>query len=413
VNGCAANTVLYVITGRVEGSDARAAAVASLSNRFADCHFVYPDRRRNSDNPWAVRPWRNPFHLFELLNLRSVSRWLARWVLFPSADTLFTRKLRKRLRRAIRSDLDSGRQVTVLLTAPPHATVMLAQQVKADAPQSRVIIDWQDLWSYDESYFLRAPKPYRERLLEIEQRAMEVADLNIATNENARRLMLQRHQLAPAKVAAIHHHYHAAGAGTEAGQNAGGQPAQGGCRIGFLGNLFKPPKVRGDKIFSLLDQLADSRDVSLQLIGDTTGRVDQAMRQLRNPCVQYHQRMPLQEAVHQLATMDLLLLTLEDLPNCKIIMHGKLPAYLSAGPPIVALVPDDSFVAALIRRTGSGFVLSDPEQWQAELGAIIDQALAGTLKNHRNTAEIERLDWRNLQNCWLQALVAQPDEAQL
>lgn len=400
MNSAAANTILYVVTSRWEGADARAAAAASLGNAFAGCHFVHPTRQSDSTNLWAIRPWRNPLRILEILKLVSISRWLARWLFFPSPEVLFTRRLRKKLRRSACRDLDSGYEVTILLTAPPHGVVLLAEDIKTHAPAARVVIDWQDLWSYDDSYFLRVPRLYRKRILEIEQRAMQVVDLNITTNENAQELVQKRHHLATRKVTSIYHHFNLIELPEQRPNSL-----REVCRVGFLGNLFKPPKVRGDKVLRLFDQLADTHNVTLELIGDTTGQAPDEIKKLRNPCVQYHHPLPIEEAVRVLATMDLLLLTLEDLPNCKIIMHGKLPAYLSAGPPIVALVPEDSFVATLIRRTGAGFVLSDPENWQTNLDSIIGQLKAGTLKSRRKSVEIKKLDWQTTKNSWLQALV--------
>jgi len=400
------NRSLYVVTCRNEGSDARAMAVASLGKAFDQCRFVHPTRESGSENPWAVRPWRNPLQLLELLGLAKLSHWLGRWVFFPSPDVLFTHAVLPRLFDSIQRDIMGGLDVSVLLTAPPHASVTMVNQIKQRAPSVRVIVDWQDLWSYDESYFRRAPEPYRKHLLMMEQRAMDEADLNVTTNERARDLLVERHHLAPDKVVAIHHHFISLGES----RNKPDPSSNDTCRVGFLGNLFKPPKVRGDKIFALFDRLARQKKISLELIGDTTGKAGNEPGKLTHPCVRFHDRLPTDEAVSKLASMDLLLLTLEDLPNCKIIMHGKLPAYLAAGVPIVALVPNDSFVADLIRETGVGFVLSNPDRWEEDFGTIIDRSLAGTLSFCPNPRAVGRYSWQYLQGLWMDAIV-NTDEA--
>ena len=396
------NKALYVVTCRRDGNDVRARAAVVLGNTFGRCDFVYPTRQISTDNPWAIRPWRNPLKIFEILGLVSLSQILGRWLFFPSPDILFIHTVKRRLLCSIHRDLHEGLQVSVLLTAPPHASVTLVKQIKQLAPSVRVIVDWQDLWSYDESYFLRVPKPYRKRLLSMEQGALEQADLNITTNERARELLVRRHQLAPQKVVAIGHHF----SPSQVVCLKTGVTATGICRVGFLGNLFKPPKVRGDKIFTLFDRLAEHSAVSLELIGDTTGKAWLESEKMTHRCVRLHDRIPLDKAIAKLATMDLLLLTLEDLANSKIIMHGKLPAYLAAGVPIVALVPDDSFVADLVRETGAGFVLSDPDRWEKELSIVVNKVLAGTLKYDRKIAKIDLFGWHKLSDRWLEALVA-------
>jgi len=62
------------------------------------------------------------------------------------------------------------------------------------------------------------------------------------------------------------------------------------------------------------------------------------------------------------------MLALSDSPNCNVILHSKLPHYLSLERPILALVPENSAVAEIVTETGTGYVI--PAQAIGVLGCI-------------------------------------------
>ncbi len=64
-----------------------------------------------------------------------------------------------------------------------------------------------------------------------------------------------------------------------------------------------------------------------------------------------------ENAYKQASESDFLILLLGDVPNAKIIMHGKYPHYLATGLPILAFVPKGSFIQKSIFNTNSGFFI--------------------------------------------------------
>ena len=400
-------TALYVITAKADGRDARAQAIISLRDEFYKAELVYSSRRRDDKHKWAIRPWRNPLTVLRLIGLESFATFLASWLFFPSAERLFTYAVRRKLRKAIKRDLHQGLDVTIVLTVPPHALVLLGKYLKLQIPQIRLIVDWQDLWSFDETYFLRVPRVYRKRLLRLEQSVMELADVNITTNERARDNVILRHNLPAAKVTAIHHHFYDADRPDKEQQSEPLTNRPEEISIGFLGNLFKPPKVRGDKVLACIDEIANDIPVVLHILGDTTKDAASAISQVNNPCTQLYEPLPLRKALQRLSVADMVILTLEDLPNCKTIMHGKLPHYLILGVPIVALVPQDSYVADVVRQTNTGIVLSQDSSWTQELAGFAASVRDNKYCIAPDHQAIAQFEWTSVSSEWKQALTKQ------
>ena len=84
-----------------------------------------------------------------------------------------------------------------------------------------------------------------------------------------------------------------------------------------------------------------------------------------------HGRTSHSEGIALLSQYDFLLLLLADLPNSRAVMSIKLPHYLLVGRPIIAVVPEQSAVADVVRETGTGVVIAAESDWADQLQSVL------------------------------------------
>ena len=118
-------------------------------------------------------------------------------------------------------------------------------------------------------------------------------------------------------------------------------------------------------------------NLRLHIFGDESDSAKKAVGQSENDGVVLHGRTSHRESLRRISRCDFLLLALSDLPNCQVIMHSKLPHYLLLGRPILAIVPERSAVADIIRETGSGYVIPAGCDWGDGLKKVLQGYLNG------------------------------------
>ena len=319
----------------------------------------------------------------------------------PFAVVLHLGATKRALFRALAQARARGDTSAVILTAPPHGEVVLGPAIKRRFPETSVIIDWQDLWSNDDYYANPAHADFRH-IQVAEQRALAAADLNITTNGNAQASLLKLATGAPGQFRVIGHPFDGQAKPLRA-------PPKGALsrprKILFLGNLFKPPKVPGQLVIDELTRVANA-GVALEfiLIGDRYLADHPDFARALPSFVRVFERVTHEEAVARLADADWLMLLLGDLPNTRDIMPSKLPFYLASGVPILAMVPDDSYVAETVRACRAGVVVPPAEG----AGELIRQLLldppAADLQ--QDAAQIAEFEIGAVQTRWREAIAA-------
>jgi glycosyltransferase involved in cell wall biosynthesis len=265
------------------------------------------------------------------------------------------------------------------------------------------IVDWQDLWSYDENYLNRIPEIYKKRLLAAEREVFKFADVNVTTNEFAKSILINHYQVPPNKVVAIHHHFsHDDLEPMAQSDKISGTAVSGkAIKVGYLGNLFKPPKVPGEKVVQAFCRLSDKLgNIELHVFGDTTRRRRKSAKDNSCEAVIFHERTGHKKSLANIARCDFLLLVLGDLPNCRAIMHQKLPHYLMLGKPILAIVPEDSAVARIIHETSSGFVIPTETEWDLPLVRIFNDYARNEILFRPDREAIEAYNGKNISKKW-------------
>ena len=113
--------------------------------------------------------------------------------------------------------------------------------------------------------------------------------------------------------------------------------------------------------------------------------------------------MPHQEAFITASASDFLLLLLGDVPNARVIMHGKYSHYLALGNLIIAIAPKDSFIQKSINKTGSGFFIDCTGDIAKSISDLFNEIANGNIPG-RNETEIEKFNIDRFKETWVDVI---------
>ena len=369
------NKIVYVIVGKRKGSiNDRVLKLAGLRKHFEKLVFVTIGKRNISSEEISVKHYPNPTQILNRIGLRKLKKKIDQYLYFPSKTILFVERVKKILATSIAEDLKKGKDVCVLTIAPPHDISLAGLYLKKLYPQIHWFVDWQDLWSYDENYVQRIPSIYRSRMLELEADLLQGSDLNITTNTYAKTVLEQHYKIPPKRVISICHHFNRDDLKNDATETMKMNKKDCGdvIRIGFMGILFKPPRVPGDKVLDAISKVRKKGlNVELHLFGNVPEETLQLEQSIQDGTLVIHGKASHEESIKRLKQCDYLLLALSDSPNCRAVMSIKLPHYLMLGLPIIGIVPEQSATGEIITNTGSGFVISSNSDWSEALQEIL------------------------------------------
>jgi glycosyltransferase involved in cell wall biosynthesis len=220
----------------------------------------------------------------------------------------------------------------------------------------------------------------------------------------------EEYKIDPKRVVSIHHHFSQDDLDTALlNQIQAHRPKlKNKIKLGFLGVIFKPPRVPGKRVLKAVEHVRNNgTNLELHLFGDAKENLKKNAAENSVEGVIAHGRFHHNESLARVSKCDFLLLVLSDLPNSRAVMSIKLPHYLMLGKPIIAIVPDKSAVADIIRDTNSGYIIAaDSDNWGAELDKTLKSIVSGQALLHRNVNAINAFSWENISREWLKALSA-------
>lgn len=398
-NDCA----VYIVSEAQNSIKRREKMILGLRESYAKMVLVTQTGTMVNDKNIVVGAYPNPFGLLRILGFHKFKKKLEKYIYFPSQTILYVRPAIKKLKKMIRRDIKDGKKVTLITSVPPHGISLIGLSLKKYFSKIHWIVDWRDLWSYDEYYFNRTPKLYKRKLLKLEKKIMENCNINITTNQNAKKVLENHYNVSPNRVISISHSFNRTDlSGFDQLENKSDHKGDGQIHIGFLGYLFKLPKVPGYKVVEAIENVNKSGiTIKLHIFGDKTDKAKKVAELSKDGQVILHPPTSHEESLRKISDCDFLLLALSDLPNCHVIIHGKLPHYLLLKRPIIAMVPNKSAVADIIKETGSGYVISTNSDWGYELKKILSNYTEGLNLPIRNENEIEKYSWANISKEWL------------
>ncbi len=384
--------------------NSRVRELLSLVRQCGEGTLVSSGKDSSKPGYISVKPYPNPTGMLRIIGLQGIKGMLDRHLFFPSPHILYVRRVVNRLKRFIDSDIRAGKHVVLITCVPHHEIALAGLYLKKKFPELKWIIDWQDLWSYDENYYERIPPIYRKKLLETERRILETADINVTTNDHARKILIDKFGVSSERAVAINHHFLQEEFDSrempKKKETAIGRKEA--IKIGILGNVFKPPRVPGMKLINVLRSVRErGSNLELHIFGDTSAEGRKARLGNKEPWLIFHDRVSHKDSLSGgITECDFLLLLLADLPNCKVVLPQKLPHYFKIGKPILAIVPEDSAVAQAIRETGTGYVIPSADDWVSTLEEIFQDCRNDRIRMDRREEGIEAYSWENISKNW-------------
>ncbi len=381
--------------------------IFSLKDHFSKMVLVCPTKGQDGKDSLNITPYINPVGILRLLGLNKLKKCIEQQVFFPSASILYVSAAKKILLQQVKEDLEQGLEVCLITCVPSHALCLLGLYLKQQVPEIKWIMDWQDLWSLDKNYASITPKWQQNRLLKTESETFAKADINITTNQYAKKVLENQFNVPPDKVIAITHPFH----NEDLSENSDtkikiAKTTPKTITIGFLGNLFKAPKVPGEKVLEAIEySKINGLDIDLHICGGLPETVIKKSKIYQEKYgLQFHGNFNHTTSLNIIAQCDFMLLVLEDLPVSQTIVHSKLPHYLLTGKPILAIAPSQSAIADIIQETGAGYLISAEKHWGEQLQNILQQYLNNTPLPKRNEPAIQNYSWDHIKTQWLNVI---------
>lgn len=381
--------------------------IYSLREHFPKMLLVSTNHKGGNNQGVAIPGiYYNPLGILNKIGLNTARMVLDKYVYFQSPRIRYIRTAQKKLAKIIRCDIEEGCRVCVINSLPHHDLGLVGLYLKKKFPSVKWIVDWRDLWSYDDKYFNSYAPFYRNKLLCHERDIFNNCDVNVTTNDFAKEVLVTKFNIPADNVVSIEHAFSREGIECRPGGKTGSEYKSGDViNIGFLGGLSKPPKVPAVKVLNAIKSIKKSGiNVVLNVYGDDEAETRAIINNSFYDVAVLHERRPHAESLKKVACSDFLLLALEDLPNCHIINLAKFPHYLMLGKPILAMVPEKSFVAHVIRETNAGFVIPPDESGVEKMAGILRKYKEGGIHLKINEDVVEKYNWARISRKWIDTI---------
>lgn len=298
--------------------------------------------------------------------IQSLAIWVRGNLFIPDARKFWIKPSVKYL-----SDFIENNQVDVVIsTGPPHSMHLIALALKKKY-KLKWIADFRDPWTNIDFYKdLKLSNWADKKHKRLEKSVLENADLCISVGQT---LSKELEVLGAKKCITITNGFDEDDVINEEIK------LDKKISIAHIGSFTKSrnPELLLQTL-SEIKQLYPDLDQRLEL--KLVGKVDYSISELLenyqlSDLVRKVEYLPHNEVLIEQKKSHVLLLIVNDTPNAKGILTGKVFEYLAAQRPIVALAPHDGDLAELIRETKSGIVISHDNK--IELKNFLVQLLEG------------------------------------
>ncbi len=286
--------------------------------------------------------------------LENFSIWIRGNLFIPDARKYWIRPSVKKLSHILsQSSVDA-----VVTTGPPHSTHLIGKQLseKLDIPW---LADFRDPWTNIDFYHdlkigKRADKTHRK----LERAVLEKADAVTVVSPGMKKDFLS----------IVDRDYEVIPNGFDQEDihlNVAHKPDNDCFSLAHIGSLTKTRNA--ENLWVVLKELTESYpEFAEKLEIRNVGKIDvYALESLRKSGMEKYLKLidyiPHQEVIAEQNKASVLLLLINNTPNAKLILTGKLFEYLASGRPIVCIGPADGDAAGIVRETHCGTVFDFTE----------------------------------------------------
>lgn len=162
--------------------------------------------------------------------------------------------------------------------------------------------------------------------------------------------------------------------------------------IGIIGENRNP-----ETLWQAISELAD-KDLKIRLIGQVDNSVIESIKRNNiEKLVEIVPYIPHNQVIEEQAKSDVLLLFVNNTPNAKGILTGKIFEYMASGRPILCIGPEDGDSARILNETQTGITVdfNDKEKMKSVILDYISKFQENQLITERKEA-VEKYSRRNL-----------------
>jgi glycosyltransferase involved in cell wall biosynthesis len=278
---------------------------------------------------------------------------------------------------------------TILVTAPPFSSFLIATTLKRRFPELHLIADIRDEWiEYILKEFGFRDADMAARAAQIERAMVESCDRIVNVSATSLQSIRSRYPKQPSeKFALIPNGYDPASFSTFRSRPHN----TGRLVITYVGTIYKPSSPKA--FLDALDGLAELCPAfETRFVGRVAEEFDRSIFERRHSLLRFTGFVPQKEAIRFMEEADILLLSWADRFN----IPGKLFEYLATGKPILALCPPGSDVEHIIRGTASGWYVDTEDRVAIQRVLTEIHALQGKFPQNRNWEAIRRYERPNL-----------------
>ncbi|MCB9196228.1 MAG: glycosyltransferase family 4 protein [Flavobacteriales bacterium] len=287
--------------------------------------------------------------------LNELAIWIRGNVFIPDARKFWINPSVKYL-----SDYLNQNKVDVIIsTGPPHSMHLIARQLKRKLGL-KWIADFRDPWTnidfYDElKLSKRADKKHRT----LEKSVLVEADLVISVGPTLTNELIELGAKNSVTITNGFDYDDQISEELELDEK---------ISIAHIGSFTKTrnPIILLDVLKDVFDDNPSIKDIiELKLVGKVDYNISELIDQYgMNSIVRKIDYMPHDQVIKEQVKSHFLLLVVNDTPNAKGILTGKVFEYLASRRPIIALAPLDGDLAHLIYETNSGIVVDQSNKNQ-------------------------------------------------
>lgn len=283
-----------------------------------------------------------------------LSKWIRGNFFIPDAKMLWIKPSVK----ILSSFLKNNKVDVIISTGPPHSLHIIALKLKQRFPNIKWIADFRDPWTnIDFLNELHLTSCARQKHKRLEKKVVQTADGVISVSPTLTKELSALDPLNQNKFFTITNgfdedDYLDIPTSANTGNN---------FIITYAGLI--PPNRNPIVLWKALKELKTEnllpQNFILRLIGKTDAAVMDTIREYElDNYIQKIDYLPHSEVIKKEAESDALLLIINNAPNSKGILTGKLFEYLALQKPIIAIGPTDGDASQIIRQTMAGAVIN-------------------------------------------------------
>jgi len=328
----------------------------------------------------------------------AIARWVRANVFLPDARLGWVPFAVWRGRRLLADgDIDA-----ILTTGPPHSTHLAGAALQA-LTGTPWVADFRDPWT-DINYYEELPHTRWARRLDaaLERMVVRWAQAVTTVSPTWRDLLARKasnQQKEQERFSVVQN-----GFDVDDIPSAPALPSSEHFELTHVGSLYasRNPELLWRTIRQLRAQ-NKTMNLRLRLVGTVDPNVWRTLEQFELRSITEHVPYVLHtEAVTYMRQAGLLLLSIEDFPQAKGMMTGKIYEYLAAGRPVLGIGPPEGDAAALLRKTRGGrlfgrneetrlarFIRTHYEAWEQRLPLV--GAAPEALRSYRRRDQTERM----------------------